>query len=366
MKKKRFIIPHRWRWIQNNRGIALFLTLSIVSLITIISMTLHRRSRDFLSFASAHRDRLTRVEMSSSGIHTAMSILARDKALTTADSIQEDWANPQFLSTITDQFSFEDGRVSITISDEMGKIQINALVKYPEGRHFNELQKELWLRLLTSLKDQSGIQEGFEAESILNAVKDWLDFGDGDAISGINGAESAYYLALTPPYSSRNGSMVQLSEIVLVKGIGPDLLNRLGGIRGVSNYLTVFGAVPSNNGSFTFEGKVNINTASLPILTSLLPPSDQILAKFIDDYRRETAGSKFIHDLSDPAWYRKVPGCGDLKIDPGMMTISSDVFRIESTAELNGIKTTTIAVIIREKEESTDRWTCKVLSWEVL
>jgi general secretion pathway protein K len=365
MKKYMNKFPLQWGWIRNNRGIALFLTLSIATLIAIVSMTLHRRSMDFLTFSSSYQDRLARIEMSSSGIHAAMSILVRDKGATSIDSIQEDWASPQFLSTLADHLPFENGKVFLSITDEIGKIQINALVKYPEGRQFNESQKAIWERLLASLKDHAAIREGFETQSILNALKDWLDSGDGDAISGMNGAESSYYLNLNPPYPSRNGPMTHLNEISMIKGVSPDIMKKLGGIRRLSEYLTVFGEVVNNEGSFTFEGKININTASLPVLTSLLPLSDQILAKAIYDYRSETVGSKFIHDLSDPKWYRKVPGCGDLKIDPGAIAISSDVFRIESTAELNRVKTTTIAVVLREKDDKTDLWRCKVLSWEV-
>jgi general secretion pathway protein K len=349
--------------IRNRRGVALLLTLSIIALVVTVSMTLHRRSRESLSLAAANRDWISRVQMAASGIHAGMALLIRDKAATTVDSIQEEWADADSLAKLAADLSFEEGNAMIAIGDELGKIQINALVNYPEGRHFNEAQKRMWQGLLFFLKDQNKTLEGFEPETIINSLKDWLDSDDDDAITGVSGAESGYYQTLNPPYSCRNGPMTQLSELSLVRGILPAHLTTLGGIPGLSKYMTVYGATPTNDNSFTYEGKININTADLPVLAALLPIPDQGLARSIYDYRKEAAGSKYAHALLDTKWYRNAPGCGDLRIDPDLITTSSDVFRIESTADLRGAKTTAIAVILREKDEKTGKWTCKVLSW---
>ncbi len=48
---------------------------------------------------------------------------------------------------------------------------------------------------------------------IINSLKDWLDSGDDDAITGLSGAESDYYEGLEPPYSCKNGPMDNLGEV---------------------------------------------------------------------------------------------------------------------------------------------------------
>ena len=116
--------------------------------------------------------------------------------------------------------------------------------------------------------------------------------------------------------------------------------------------------------SFTFPGKININTAELPVLVGMLPAGEEGLAQEILDYRQETSDDVYIHDLKKPDWYKNVPGLGDISIDPKLITTASDVFRIESTATLNEIKMTITAVIKREPDSKTGKWGCKVLHWQ--
>jgi general secretion pathway protein K len=48
---------------------------------------------------------------------------------------------------------------------------------------------------------------------------DWIDQDDDERPQG---AEEGYYRALTPPYGSRNGPMLFLEELLLVKGMTPE------------------------------------------------------------------------------------------------------------------------------------------------
>ena len=118
-------------------------------------------------------------------------------------------------------------------------------------------------------------------------------------------------------------------------------------------------------GAFTFEGKININSADIPVLEALLPPGEEGLAEVIYEYRQEVSDDVYIHDLAKPNWYKNVPGLSDVEIDPGLITTSSDIFRIESIAKLNKMKTAITAVIKREKSGETGKWSCRVLHWQV-
>jgi len=93
-----------------------------------------------------------------------------------------------------------------------------------------------------------------------------------------------------------------------------------------------------------------------------MPEGYQDLAPLIDEYRKETSGTEYIHALSSPTWYKNVPGCSDIKIDSNIITTSSDIFRIESTAALHDMKLTITSVIRREKDKKDKRWKCKVLT----
>jgi len=355
------------RNIMGSRGMALLLTIGVMTLIVSTVIFIHKRVRDSRILPTALNHRMTLLYMASSGIHAAMAALTQDKASSDIDSIQEAWADPAYLKKVSEAIPFESGEVSLVISDELGKIQINALVQQPEGQSFNDVQKRLWDKLLLYFKDQLKNQDiDFQPETIIAAVKDWMDVGEGDTVTGLGGAESDYYQSLDPPYSCKNGPITHLGELALIKGIPPDLFTALGGTAGLSKHLSVHGISPSSSTAPEFKGKININTADLPVLAALLPIGEEGLAQAIYDFRGDRTENTFVHNLSDPNWYKQAPGCNHLRIDPELITLSSDLFRIEAIAAIGTAKLTVVTVVARGKKEGTKQWACKVLSWHVI
>lgn len=350
--------------IRNNRGIALLVTLTIISVLIVVTLEMSRKMRSAVFSAAATRDRMTLLHSASSGINAAKAMLIKDKNNSKSDSLQEDWANPDKISEVLQDISFEDGKVALLISDELSKIQVNALVEFPEGRDYNATQMFLWgrfLRLLLSLEESF---EDIEPITIVDSMKDWLDSGDDDAITGLNGAELEYYQDLDPPYSCRNGPFTHIGELALVRGVIPEIIQGAGEAPGISRFITVFGMTKSVSNSFTCEGKININTAELPVLAAILPLGYHELAQAIYEYRQETSDSGYINDLSSPTWYKNIPGIGNIEIDPNLIKTSSDFFRIESVATLNEMQMKTIEVVKREKNTKNGKWECRVLRWE--
>jgi general secretion pathway protein K len=349
--------------IGNNRGIALLVTLAVITVLIVATLEMNRHTRSALFSAATTRDRMTLSQMASSGIHAAKAILIMDKNNSNSDSLQEDWADAEKISEILADLPFDDGQITLTISDELGKIQINSLVQFPEGHEFNPTQRMLWDQFLNLLITQNELFKDIEPETIINSVKDWLDSKDDDAITGLNGAESDYYQDLDPPYACRNGPFTHIDELALVKGISRELYQGTGEWLGVSSYLTIHGIIEKKAHSFTFDGKININTAQLPVLAAILPLGSEDLAQAIYDYRQETSDSVYIHDLSSATWHKQVPGLSNIDIDPGLITTSSDVFQIESGAMLHEMKMTITAIVKRERDKKTGKWVCKVLRW---
>jgi general secretion pathway protein K len=352
------------KMISNNRGIALLITLTVITVLITVVLELNKKVRSAVISSAASRDMLTLSQMASSGIHAAMAMLVKDKMESNFDSLQEDWADAEKINEVLRSFPFENGKVTLKISDELGKIQVNALVKFPEGRDFNQPQVILWDRFLRLITDQHESPENFEPNTIIDPVKDWLDSGDDEAITGLNGAESEYYQDLDPPYPCRNGPISFIGDLLRIKGIEKKFYHGAGDSPGIVDLMTVYGMTDLGGGAVAYEGRININTAELPVLASLLPTENKDLAQFIYDYRKETEGLRYINDLSDSNWYKNIPGFGDIKIDPRLITASSDFFRIEATATLDDLKKTTIAVVHREKDGQTGKWSCKVLCWE--
>jgi type II secretory pathway component PulK len=145
---------------------------------------------------------------------------------------------------------------------------------------------------------------------IAAAMLDWLDSDDSPRTDG---AESEYYLALTPPYSPKNGPLDTLDELLLVRGVTPRLLygedaNQNGVLdaneddgaesypsdnadglldRGWLPYLTLMSR--SRNVDSTGQPRVNLNGSDLQALYDQLsedPDFGPEKAKFIIFYRQ--------------------------------------------------------------------------------
>ena len=378
----------------NNRGVALLITLSIIAILVTVGLQLNKKTRAKVDNAAAQKDRFTLTQMATGAINIAMAMLIKDAIETKVDSVQEDWADPAKIEEMLAEIPFDGGKVSMVISDELARIQINALVDFPEGMQFNVPQKNLWQRFSKNLLERyqetenNSEMEETDAETIIDSIKDWLDSKDDDAVTGLNGAESDYYMGLDPPYKCKNGPFSHIGEVALVKGIPPELFNGFGDLLGLSSYLTVYGATstalaPTENSAeqgsasadstvqtkeerFTFEGRININTAELPVLMALLPPETAEFAKNLYAFRILKADDDtYVNDLSDPGWYKNVPGFTNIDIDKSLITVSSNFFRITATASRYKAKLTVSAVVQRQKNTKSGKWECKILNWQI-
>ncbi len=350
---------------KDHRGIALLLTVSITALLVAAALELHRNVRASLISTAMTRDRFVLSEMATSGVHAAMAVLIKDKKESYSDSLQEDWADPEKLKEILNEVSFDEGDLSVRIIDELGKIQINTLVTTDGGQNFNEPQRLIWERFLNWMKSQHESFEEMDVTAIINSIKDWLDTGDDGAITGVTGAESDYYEDLDPPYTSRNGSVRLIGELMRIKGITPELFYGIDEIQGISQFVTVYGTEDTGSVTTSAEsGKININTAPLPVILSLLPSESEDIAQAIIDYREAKDGDEYTQDLSSPTAMVGAVGLADADIDFSLFTSTSDIFRIVATGSMGEMKTTVTAIVKREQDAKTGKWGCRVLSWK--
>lgn len=93
------------------------------------------------------------------------------------------------------------------LMDESNRLNVNTLVfadgSMPGGGR----------QLLMSLPNMT--------ESIADAILDWVD---GDEEEREYGCEAGYYTGQNPPYSTKNGPVDSLDELLLVRGVTPQLL----------------------------------------------------------------------------------------------------------------------------------------------
>ncbi|WP_287125739.1 general secretion pathway protein GspK [Desulfobacter sp.] len=363
---------------RNQKGMALIATIAVVAILCVVALEAGRLAKQAASGTIAENDMFAAREMAMSGIHLAMMILAMDGADNEIDSIQEPWADPEQISLAVAAMGLNPENVSLKISDEMGKLQLNALLKQFPGNDFNDAQVVVLERFLTLAAPEDKSDGAGSAVEIVNALKDWLDSMDDDTITGLTGAESNYYESLDVPYTCANGPLRHISELFLVKGVVDAILSPSYISQGmdesiqadIKDMFTVYGLSEVQNSQenrFSFSGTVNINTAPVAVLAALLPEGRDLNAQDLADYRSEKAslGREYIHTL-ESGWFEDVIALSDneKKAFEKVITYSSSVFRADCTAKKNGYQVTLRAVMKREKQDMTGKWSCRILQME--
>jgi general secretion pathway protein K len=78
--------------LNNQKGVALLVTLSIITILFVVVMELNRRVRQHTGVANSLSTEIKLMETAESGIAVAKAILLKDAVENTTDSVQEDWA----------------------------------------------------------------------------------------------------------------------------------------------------------------------------------------------------------------------------------------------------------------------------------
>jgi general secretion pathway protein K len=224
---------------RSERGIALLVVLLGLALMTLIVVDF--ASETGLGFVSAanQSNEIRAYYLARSAIAAGLALLAQSSRMQAmvqqpSDSLQDPWAVP------FPPLNLDGGQINMSVVDEARKVNINLLITN-EGQ-VNPQQAAIFERLFTVL----GVDP-----RILPAITDWLD---PDSIEAPDGAESDYYLRLTPPYQARNGPMPTIGDLRMIKGINDAVFNR------IAPFITV---MP--------ETQVNANTASPEVLMALSP-----------------------------------------------------------------------------------------------
>jgi len=322
------------RFIRDNEGMALIMTILIISLIVALTLQFNTSMRSNLQAAVNLRDGIKLGCIARSGFNGALAVLHEDVSSGNVDTLHEDWAHTKLFSERSPSL-FNEGRFIVEITDLSGKIQLSQLVD--KGGNYNSTQKSLLIRFMNF--PEFGLDPE-EVENIVDAIKDWIDT---DNETTRFGAEDAYYQALEKPYPCKNAPIEFLEELLFVRGITKELLYGSDKKPGISQYLSPHG-----------NGKVNINTADILILRSLSDDIDQERAEDMVAYRENED-----NDLSDLKWYKNVPGMADVSIPDSLITTSSTYFEITSEG-FKGSMSKKIEAIVERKEK-----TLQILSWKI-
>ncbi|MBW1764016.1 MAG: general secretion pathway protein GspK, partial [Deltaproteobacteria bacterium] len=193
--------------LKNNRGVALILTILIISLMVTLTLHFNKSMRSELYAAVNLRDDVRLGCIARSGFNWALAVLSADAEENDFDSLHETWASLKDLSSYSSSL-FDQGVFEVEVIDLSGRIQINQLVG-SKGK-YNDKQKDILTRFLESDKFDIDPEE---VDDIIDALKDWID---PDSEVTRFGAEDSYYQALETPYTCRNAPLESLEELLLI------------------------------------------------------------------------------------------------------------------------------------------------------
>ncbi|MBU2540439.1 MAG: general secretion pathway protein GspK [Candidatus Omnitrophica bacterium] len=255
----------------NNKALILIVALWIVAILTLLAIGLAHRISIELHLIRFSRDRLKACSALEAAVQSAAYIIAQD--INGYDSMNEIWANgiwdefnesifkdvklKQAVFSIIHKVDDETGVLSLLygLSDEQARLNINTATANHLQTFFLEAEIE-------------------NSREISASILDWIDE---DEITSFDGAEDDYYTGLDMPYHCKNAPLSSIEELLFIKGMDPDKFEK------IKPFITVYG-----------DGKININTVSELLLSSLL-----ISRGTLDSTARKLAGEVVDYRLGD-------------------------------------------------------------------
>jgi general secretion pathway protein K len=279
-------------------GAALITTLLAVTLLTVAVVEFAYSSQVDYHLA---RNALTALQanyLARSGVNLAVLVLKRDsRSASGIDSLQDEWARP------LPPLPVGNGMVEIRVTDEQGKLNLNAL------RNTSGTINRTWREVAERLFILRGVEP-----SALEPLLDWLDADD---FPEPRGAESNYYAQLSPPYTPANGLLLTLGELGRVEGFSVALRTQLA---------TVVTVLPSN------MTLINANTAPVEVLAALFPMVDhQTLEMFLAS--RLEAPVHGVNEFRDRLGFDPKVQLDTLRL----ITVRSEYFAITTLATIDPV-----------------------------
>jgi general secretion pathway protein K len=285
--------------LSNERGVALIVVLWIFIFLFVVAFDFSAAVREEGMAAHRYAEEAEGYYLAlagfQQGIYELMKLSAKTGQVTApqgSDVFEGDWIKG----------NLGGGVYEVRFVDESGKININRI-------------NDDTLRLVLA---HLGVEEK-RRNIIVDSVMDWRDEDD---LHRLNGAESDYYLTLSPPYTARNGPFDSVEDLLWVRGVTPDIFyGREGGV-GLQEVFTV-----------DSPAGVNLRTATPAVCVALLGVPLEKCQAFID--QRAKLSEKTLADLlrllgiaDDDLIRRQV-----MFANPTVITIEAKGHQANSTSE---------------------------------
>lgn len=306
---------------KSEKGIALFLVLWVLALLSVIVGEFCFAMRTEVNVTRNFKEQTEAYYIALAGLNRAIGELirnevARQKTNTPESKMDENEKEEESRWRINVDIApvpFGNGQFEVKIGNESGKININGA---------NESLLKMMLNGFDIEEQQKSV--------IIHSVMDWRDKNH---LHRLNGAEDSYYESLPEPYECKDGDFDSVEELLMVRGVTPEIF--YGGLKDI---VSVFKAPDRRKNVGTGHmiiradlNKININAAPKKVLLALPSMTDK-LAQEIMDYRKESDFRALteVSSLVGPDVYKAISPYIKLEIAP--------FYTVESVGKVEGSK----------------------------
>ncbi|THJ13046.1 MAG: general secretion pathway protein GspK [Nitrospira sp. CG24C] len=298
----------------DERGIALLLTLLVLTLLVAMILEFDAEARREYRDAAAFRDNFKATVLARASVQAARGVLQQDflkdkQAGQPFDALTDLWAFP-----ITN-YVIGDGLLNAKIEDERGKLNLNDLAVLSVDANAKKIKVGKFKRLFELVQINP---------DLVDAIVDWVDQ---DETPEPSGAESIYYQSLRPSYRAANAPLQTFLELRLIKGMTPEILAKL------SKLVAVYDSAG--------DSKMNMNTADSLVLQALDVRITQGVAGDIIQSRPY----KTVLDLDRVSSFAEF---GPELRGKGLIDVQSNLFLARMTVKVNEVTRNAVVVLQRD------------------
>ena len=312
---------------KNQKGIALFLVLWVLALLSVIVGEFCFAMRTEVNVTRNFKEQTEAYYIALAGLNRAIGELIRNevarqktnKPESKTDENEKEEESRWRMNVDIAPIPFGNGQFEVKIGNESGKININGA---------NESLLKIMLNGFDIEEQQKSV--------IIHSVMDWRDENH---LHRLNGAEDSYYESLPEPYECKDGDFDSVEELLMVRGVTPEIF--YGELKDIVSVFKVPDQRKKIKGGYKIIradlNKININAAPKKVLLALPSMTDK-LAQEIINYRKDSDFRALteVSSLVGPDVYRAISQYITLETSP-FYTITS-VGKVEGSKILQGVK----------------------------
>ncbi len=266
-----------------SRGVALVMVLWVITILSVAVLEFSFAMRTEVNITRNYHEQLKLYAAAQGSLQRAVAelILKQDPRFQQLKkNIKPGEAPLEYNEWVTDgreyPVAFERVEGAVRVIGEAGKVNIN------------QVSDGLLRKIMTNL--------GLEMDARDIVVDSILDWRDPDDFIRVNGAENEYYQSLKEPYDCKNGNFDSVEELMLVRGITPELFYGQKA-KGIEREQVKEEAIGLKDifSLYALGEQIDINSASLPVLRVVLTLPLEVCRQIIK--AREEKGFENFSDL---------------------------------------------------------------------